>query len=100
MQAVLSDRLIHRRNRAWLDYTADVGRVHATYSIASLLARPVLEVGDAYGADSSRRWRVLVLGGDQVYPTASGWRTAPVEGPYRAALPVRTRERRPLCAAG
>jgi hypothetical protein len=95
MQAVLgSDRFDHTgATELWLDYTADVGDgFDATFSIASLLARPVLEVGDADGAALELpRGEVLVLGGDQVYPTASGtaygnrWK-----GPYRAALPVRT----------
>ncbi len=72
----------------WLDYVADLGDgFNATYSIASLLARPQLTPD---GADESLpRGRVLVMGGDQVYPTAS-WRSYEerTKGPYQAALPV------------
>ena len=95
MQAVLGvDRFDHAgASELWLDYTADVGDgFDATYTIASLLARPVLEVESPDGgALELPRGDLLVLGGDQVYPTASGkeygnrWK-----GPYRAALPVRT----------
>lgn len=69
----------------WLDYVADLGDgFHATYSVAYLLAQPELEI------DGERlpRGQVLVLGGDQVYPTPS---TQAYEdrfkGPYIAALP-------------
>ncbi|HEY6594100.1 MAG TPA: metallophosphoesterase [Asanoa sp.] len=69
----------------WFDYIADLGDgFDATYSMAYLLAQPQL------GLDGARlpRGQVLVMGGDQVYPTAS----APAyedrfKGPYTAALP-------------
>ena len=69
----------------WLDYVADLGDgFDATYSVAYLLAQPELEVDGR----TLPRGRVLVMGGDQVYPTAS----APAyedrcKGPYTAALP-------------
>ena len=70
----------------WLDYIADLGDgFHGTYSMAYLLAQPELAV------DGHRlpRGRVLMLGGDQVYPTAN---TQAYEnrfkGPYTAALPT------------
>ncbi|MGI5211607.1 metallophosphoesterase family protein [Plantactinospora sp. CA-290183] len=69
----------------WLDYVADLGDgFNATYTVAYLLSRAELEV------DGTRlpRGQMLVMGGDQVYPTASG---AAYEnrckGPYQAALP-------------
>ncbi|MDR6685925.1 hypothetical protein J2Y41_001483 [Arthrobacter sp. 1088] len=69
----------------WLDYTADLGDgFDATYSVALLLAEDKLTVD---GHDLPRG-RVLVLGGDEVYPVAS---PAAYEnrmaGPYRMALP-------------
>ncbi len=69
----------------WLDYVADLGDgFNATYSVAYLLAQPHLELG----GQVLPRGRVLLMGGDQVYPTASGDsyenRT---KGPYRSALP-------------
>jgi hypothetical protein len=69
----------------WLDYVADLGDgFDATYSMAYLLAQPELDI------DGQRlpRGQVLVMGGDQVYPTASGTAYEDrCKGPYQAALP-------------
>ncbi|MBE1485559.1 metallophosphoesterase family protein [Plantactinospora soyae] len=69
----------------WLDFVADLGDgFHATYSVAYLLSRPELEV------DGHRlpRGQMLLMGGDQVYPTASGEAYENrCKGPYQAALP-------------
>lgn len=71
----------------WLDYCADVGDgFDSTYSVAWLLSRESLSASE--DPEPSRRGRVLVLGGDQVYPTAH--RTEynnRFVGPYRSALP-------------
>ncbi len=69
----------------WLDYIADLGDgFDATYSMAYLLAQAQIQVGD----DKLPRGEVLLLGGDQVYPTASGAEYENrFEGPYKAALP-------------
>ncbi|WP_240669946.1 metallophosphoesterase [Actinoplanes solisilvae] len=69
----------------WLDYVADLGDgFHATYSVAYLLAQPSLDVGDA----TLPRGELLLMGGDQVYPLASGdGYESRMKGPYRAALP-------------
>lgn len=69
----------------WLDFTADLGDgFDATYTVASLLAEKSLLVD---GHELSRG-KVLVLGGDEVYPVAA---PAAYEdrmvGPYRTALP-------------
>jgi len=70
----------------WLDFVADLGDgFDATYSVAYLLAQSGLEV------DGTRlpRGQALVLGGDQVYPTASAQAYEDrFRGPYRAALPA------------
>jgi hypothetical protein len=69
----------------WLDYVADLGDgFNATYSIAYLLAQPQLMVE----GEELPRGRVLVMGGDQVYPTAS-WQQYEdrFKGPYEAAMP-------------
>ncbi len=78
----------------WFDYVADLGDAfEPTYSIASMLARRQLTLsGDdsGAGADSltTPRGRFLVMGGDEVYPTASVDAYAnQTVGPYRAALP-------------
>ncbi|MEJ3749736.1 metallophosphoesterase [Actinomycetes bacterium KLBMP 9797] len=69
----------------WLDYVADLGDgFDATYSVAYLLAQPELRL------DGRRlpRGEVLIMGGDQVYPTASGVAYEErCKGPYQAALP-------------
>jgi hypothetical protein len=72
----------------WLDFVADLGDgFDATYSIASLLAAESLEV--AGEPKPLPRGKLLVMGGDEVYPVAS---TRNYEdkskGVYRAALPA------------
>ncbi|MET8368990.1 metallophosphoesterase, partial [Micromonospora profundi] len=70
----------------WLDYVADLGDgFNATYSVAYLLAQPELTV------DGHRlpRAQTLVMGGDQVYPSAAyAEYENRCKGPYQAALPV------------
>ncbi|WP_213451543.1 metallophosphoesterase [Rhizomonospora bruguierae] len=69
----------------WLDYVADLGDgFHSTYSIAYLLAQPSLAVDGR----ELPRGQVLVMGGDQVYPTASADAYEDrCKGPYAAAFP-------------
>lgn len=80
----------------WLDFVADIGDgFDATYTVASLLAADELEVAPPAGATGAARrlprGSVLVLGGDEVYPTASaGNYDDRMKGPYRAALPAAT----------
>ncbi len=69
----------------WLDYTSDVGDGwNPTYAVAYHLAQPTLKLGDT----ETQRGRILVFGGDEVYPTASRpeyqRRTL---APYQTALP-------------
>ena len=52
----------------WIDYVADLGDgFDSTYAIASLLARETLDVDGC----RTKRGRLLVMGGDEVYPTAT-----------------------------
>ena len=69
----------------WVDYCADTGDgFNATYSVAYLLAQRSLSVE----GHELPRGEVLVLGGDQVYPTASGQQYEDrFKGPFRAAFP-------------
>jgi hypothetical protein len=71
----------------WLDFVADLGDgFDSTYSVACLLGRETLQ--PAGGATELPRGSVLVMGGDEVYPT--GTRSeyeARFRGPYQAALP-------------
>jgi hypothetical protein len=71
----------------WLDYVSDTGDgFDPTYTVAWLASQPRLELA---GVDQALpRGRLLVLGGDEVYPTADP--TAYEDrflGPFAAALP-------------
>jgi hypothetical protein len=73
----------------WFDYVADLGDgFEATYTVAHFLARPTLRLEREGRSWDTTRGRILVMGGDQVYPTAtrSDYENRLV-GPYRAALP-------------
>lgn len=76
-----------RESELWIDYVADLGDgFDSTYSIASLLARRDLQVDGL--KEATARGRILVLGGDQVYPTATRQEYQNrFAGPYGAALP-------------
>lgn len=70
----------------WVDYVADLGDgFNATYSIAWLLAQKSLTID----GQPLPRGSVLMMGGDQVYPTASSeaYENRMV-GPYLAAMPT------------
>jgi hypothetical protein len=72
----------------WLDFVADSGDgFESTYTIAYLLAQAELVLGDT-GNQRLPRGNLLVMGGDQVYPTPSrrGYENR-LLGPYEAALP-------------
>ncbi|TPE42386.1 metallophosphoesterase [Pontibacter mangrovi] len=73
------------RKELWLDYIADVGDGwNPTYYTAYLLARKELP----FGSTVTRRGDLLVMGGDQVYPTPA--RTEYHDrlwGPYECAFP-------------
>jgi hypothetical protein len=76
----------HHRDELWFDFVADLGDgFDATYSVAYSIAQPELKV------DGRRlpRGEVLVMGGDEVYPTASSEAYEDrFRGPYKAALPA------------
>jgi hypothetical protein len=69
----------------WLDYTADTGDgFDATTTVASLLAADRIDVG----GEALPRGRLLVLGGDEVYPTGSSQQYDDrLKGPLALALP-------------
>ncbi len=75
----------------WVDYVADLGDGwNSTYTMARLLATPQLEVALEPDGTPLRteRGRILVMGGDQVYPVpkATEYENRML-GPYRSALP-------------
>ena len=69
----------------WVDYLSDTGDGwEATYTMAWLLAQPALQAGD----ETLPRGRILLLGGDQVYPSATPEMYEDrFIGPFAAALP-------------
>ena len=73
----------------WLDYVADLGDGwNSTYSVASLLAADELELEWDGESVATERGRILVMGGDQVYPVPKHTEYANrLLGPYRSALP-------------
>lgn len=76
----------------WIDYVSDTGDgFDATYAVASLLGRPELELatrGPRPERHHTGRGRLLVMGGDECYPSGStqGYEDRLI-GPFRAALP-------------
>jgi hypothetical protein len=73
----------------WIDFASDVGEGFSpTYTVAWLLSRPALKLILGGTTHETQRGRILVLGGDQVYPSASwGKYRDRFVGPYTAALP-------------
>jgi hypothetical protein len=73
------------RDELWLDFVADLGDgFDPTYTVAYLLGRPSLTVD----GHELARGKVLMMGGDEVYPTASTQAYEDrTKGPYTAALP-------------
>ena len=69
----------HAQGDFWFDYVADIGDGwNSTYAIADAIAQPELDV-QRDGASKPQAGRVLVFGGDEVYPY-----------PTRAEYDVRT----------
>jgi len=76
-------------DECWIDYVADLGDGwNPSYTVARLLARERLDVDWEGEQHATERGRILVMGGDQVYPVP---KAAEYEnrmlGPYRSALP-------------
>jgi hypothetical protein len=73
----------------WIDYVADLGDgFDSTYTVARLLAAPRLSLQRGGRAYDLPRGQVLVMGGDQVYPTSSyDEYYNRLMKPYEAALP-------------
>jgi hypothetical protein len=91
LQALEPAEMPDRSDQAdlWLDYVADLGDGwNSTYTVARLLATEGLKLewdGETYATE---RGRILVMGGDQVYPVpkAAEYQNRML-GPYQAALP-------------
>ncbi|HEX2041283.1 MAG TPA: hypothetical protein VHF24_01490 [Acidimicrobiales bacterium] len=97
MQALAVSEVYDQSNadELWLDYVADLGDGwEPTYTVAWLLASERIELRSKDDTHVTERGRVLVMGGDQVYPVPN---QSEYEnrflGPYRAALPCAHGER-------
>ena len=73
----------------WLDYVADLGDGwNSTYTVARLLAAQTVEVERDGETHRTERGRLLVFGGDAVYPVPKAIEYENrMLGPYRSALP-------------
>ncbi|MDQ3698143.1 MAG: hypothetical protein M3373_08985 [Gemmatimonadota bacterium] len=110
MQAALNEPTVRdysgESGDFWLDFVADLGDGwNSTYSVAYLMGRDTLDLPryDANGKEKGRertgRGRILVMGGDMVYPTATREAyEARLVAPYRAALPYVERDQPHLYA--
>ncbi|WP_449373133.1 hypothetical protein [Arthrobacter psychrolactophilus] len=67
------ERYKHADGQLWMDFVADLGDgFDATFTIASLLAQESLTVATPEGGTVDLpKAQLLVMGGDEVYPTAS-----------------------------
>jgi uncharacterized membrane protein YwzB len=72
----------------WFDYAADIGDGwNSTYAIADALAQPTLDVQSEGGTEQTKAGRLLVFGGDEVYPYPSRSEYAVrTEAPYQLAF--------------
>jgi hypothetical protein len=83
------DDLYAKEDELWLDFVADLGDgFDSTYTMARLLAAPRLSLQRGGTSYDLPRGRMLVMGGDQVYPTSSfDEYYNRLLKPYEAALP-------------
>lgn len=67
-RADISAQVRQENGAIWLDYVSDLGDgFDATYAIAYFLGQPQLQVGH----EDLPRGSLLIMGGDEVYPTSS-----------------------------
>ena len=91
IQALVPGKVPDRSDASelWLDYVADLGDGwNSTYTVARLLALEQLEVSWNGRPRPTERGRILVMGGDQVYPVPNrvDYENRML-GPYKAAMP-------------
>lgn len=83
------------RKEIWIDYISDTGDgFNSTFSIARLAAQPELPVTQVNGETAKLpRAKLLLMGGDQVYPTpGGGLYKQKLSIPYDAAFPEQARD--------
>ncbi len=73
------------KEELWLDFICDLGDgFNPTYTLAHLLAQEKLEAG----GEALKRGDILVMGGDEIYPTPEMHEyDNRLKGPYTAAFP-------------
>jgi hypothetical protein len=78
----------HANGDFWLDYAADIGDGwNSTFAIADAIARPELTLEHRGAQETTRAGRVLVFGGDEVYPYPSRQEyEVRTETPYKLAF--------------
>ena len=78
----------HAAGDFWLDYAADIGDGwNSTFAIADAIARPELTLEHRGAPETTRAGRVLIFGGDEVYPYPSRREyEVRTEAPYKMAL--------------
>ena len=78
----------HAAGDFWLDYVADIGDGwNSTFAIADAIARPELTLEHRGARETTLAGRVLVFGGDEVYPYPSRREyEVRTETPYKLAL--------------
>ncbi len=82
----ISGSMVKDRDQAvWIDFVADLGDgFNSTYAVAWLLAQPALQLGDL----TLPRASALIMGGDEVYPTATRDEyNIKMRAPYQFAFP-------------
>ena len=98
-QALVEANVVDRSGEGelWLDYVADLGDGwNPTYTVARLLATDSLELDWDGKPYPTERGRLLVMGGDQVYPVpTAGEYENRFLGPYRSAMPCAPPEHGP-----
>lgn len=96
MQALVAGDAFDRSDapELWVDYVSDLGDGwNSTYTVAHLLAQDALELDHDGERHRTRRGRILIMGGDEVYPvpTRTQYENR-LLGPYRSALPAAPEE--------
>ncbi len=92
LQALVPSEVLDRSEgpELWFDYVADLGDGwNSTYTVATTLSREKLDLERNGERFATERGRILVMGGDAVYPVPKRDEYENrMLGPYRAAFPV------------
>lgn len=79
-----------QREEIWIDFVSDTGDgFNSTFSIARTIAQKQLHIEDHNGAHLLKRGKILLFGGDQIYPapTADAYENK-FRTPYETAFPL------------